>query len=69
MGGCEKCCKVSAWIFLVVGVLFLLSDLGMWSFFNIKWYTALFVIVGLVGVAQGTCKACQAAGSSMKGKR
>lgn len=59
MKGCDKCCKMTGLIFLVVGVLFLLGDLGVWDFWNIQWWTALFIIIGVSGVAMGKCKACQ----------
>ena len=35
------------WLVLIVGVLFLLRDLGFWSFWNIQPWTAVFVLLGL----------------------
>ena len=55
--GLEKC-DPYIWIgvlLFVVGVLFLLRDLnvlGNWNFWNIQWWSALFVIFGLAM----TCK-------------
>lgn len=36
------------WLVLIVGILFLLQDFGTWNFWGIHWYTAAFVIVGLL---------------------
>ncbi|MBW2978253.1 hypothetical protein KY331_05385 [Candidatus Woesearchaeota archaeon] len=40
-------CKGLALIALIVGILFLLQDLGIWAFWNISWYTVGFILVGL----------------------
>lgn len=40
-------CKCFTITILVLGVLFLLQDLAVWSFWNISWYTAIFILVGL----------------------
>jgi hypothetical protein len=47
-----KCCghKWVAIVVLVVGILFLLRDLNVWNFFNIQWFTVLFVLFGLMGL-------------------
>ncbi len=45
--GCKACC----WIMLVIGILFLLQDTGRWAFWNLSWYTVVFLLVGLGGVA------------------
>ena len=42
------------WLVLVLGVLFLLRDWNVWDFWNIQWWTAAFVLVGLAGL----CKCC-----------
>tara|TARA_Y100000310_G_scaffold345729_1_gene468933 strand:+ start:13758 stop:13949 length:192 start_codon:yes stop_codon:yes gene_type:complete len=60
MHGCGKCSKVSALIFLIVGLLFLLVDVGVWDFWNLQWWTILFLIIGVTCFAMGTCKDCQA---------
>tara|TARA_Y100000310_G_scaffold288707_1_gene314612 strand:+ start:55 stop:249 length:195 start_codon:yes stop_codon:yes gene_type:complete len=59
MYGCEKCGKVCAIIFLALGVLFLIADLTSWNFFNIQWWTALFVAIGVIGLASNHCEDCQ----------
>jgi membrane-bound ClpP family serine protease len=60
MGMCKKCTKISALLLLVLGVLFLLVDLGMWSFFNIQWWTALFLLMGVIKLAHTYCPECNA---------
>jgi len=49
--------KSFGWTFLIVGVLFLLADLGYWTFFGIQWWTALFIVWGIISL---TCKDCKA---------
>jgi hypothetical protein len=54
----KGCCVGPAWlgplVVLVIGVLFLLRDLNVWDFWNISWWTAVFVLMGLCGLL-GTC--------------
>ena len=57
---CGKCVKIVGAIFLVLGVVFLLGDLGYWDFWNIEWYTALFIIVGVTHLASAGCSDCKA---------
>lgn len=59
MWTCEKCMKVTGVIFLVLGILFLLRDVKVWDFWNIQWWTALFVVVGITALASGGCPDCQ----------
>lgn len=40
-------CKTCALIAVIVGVLFLLQDRGIWDFWNLSWYTVAFLIIGL----------------------
>jgi len=47
--------KGFGWTILIVGVLFLLADLGFWTFFGIQWWTALFIVWGIFSL---TCKCC-----------
>lgn len=41
------------WVVLVVGVLYLVGDLGFWTVWsqNIEWYTVAFVLAGLAKVS------------------
>ncbi len=45
------CCgydsKNLGWLFVIVGILYLLVDLGWNSWWNISWYTILFLIFGI----------------------
>ena len=34
-------------ILLIIGILFLLVDLGKWNFWNIQWWTVLFLLWGI----------------------
>jgi hypothetical protein len=44
-----------AWIILIVGVLYLLQDTGVITWFGwLNWWTALFIVLGLGAV----CKCC-----------
>ena len=65
---CAKCSKVSGILFLVLGLLFLLRDLGTWDFWGISWWTALFVLFGVMMMASSHCKACNSCGSGKKKK-
>ncbi len=60
MMGCSKCMQVSGATFLVLGILFLLRDLNYWDFWNISWWTALFVVMGIGSWGSSKCHACQA---------
>jgi len=39
-------CKGCSLVALIVGVLFLLQDLGIWDFWGINWWTVGFLLVG-----------------------
>ena len=43
-GGCWS--RGSAWLFLVLGILFLFRDLGFFPWWTVSWWTLLFLIVG-----------------------
>jgi len=49
---------------LILGIFFLLQDLGMWAFWNIQWYTVLFLLVGVSIFCSGACPSCQSCCSS-----
>lgn len=68
MNACNKCYKVSGVIFLLLGLAYLAVDLNWWDFWNIQWWTALFLVWGIGSVASSTCKDCQALRKPMKGK-
>ncbi len=59
MNSCEKCGKVLGILLLVLGVLFLLRDINVWNFWNIQWWTALFILAGVVYLATGSCGDCK----------
>ncbi len=41
-----KICKGCSLVALIVGVLFLLKDFGVWNFWGINWWTVGFLLVG-----------------------
>ena len=55
--------------FLVLGVLFLLKDLGKWDFWGVNWYTALFLVVGVGHLASSKCPDCEVARTGKMGKK
>jgi|TARA_Y100000310_G_C20669467_1_gene809426 hypothetical protein len=54
--------KCGALILLVIGVLFLLQDRGIWAFWGISWYTAAFLYLGLMKIGKAKCGMCKAEG-------
>ena len=60
MMGCKKCQMVCGVLMLLAGLAFLLVDLGMWTFWNIQWWTVLFLLWGVGGIAMRCCPDCQA---------
>ena len=34
-------------VFVILGILFLLVDLGVWAFAGIQWWTVLFIVFGI----------------------
>ncbi len=54
-GGCP--CWFS-WAVLVVGILYLLADLGIFTWFGatFSWWTVAFLLVGLNKVCKSMCK-------------
>jgi predicted secreted protein len=45
---------------LIVGVLFLLKDLNMWTFWGLSWWTVLFIVLGICKIGMSKCHDCQA---------
>ena len=66
MNGCDKCMKLCGAVFLLSGVAFLLRDLDIWDFWNIQWYTVLFIFWGIGAFAMMKCPDCQAMRKSKK---
>ena len=53
-------------LMLAAGVLFLLRDLGIWNFWNLQWWTVLFILMGVGSLGWAHCPDCQMVA---KGKR
>ena len=64
--GCKKCQGACGISMAAAGVLYLLSDLGVISWWKVQWYTVLFLLVGIGTLAMRSCPDCQAI---MTGKR
>lgn len=65
---CKKCMTICGTALIVLGFVFLLVDFGHWGFWNIKPWTALFILAGIGCVASSKCPDCDAARSGKKGK-
>jgi hypothetical protein len=57
--GCGKCKKVTGVLLLVLGLLFLLADLGVWDW-GLSWWTAVLLLAGVVKLAMSKCPDCKA---------
>jgi len=57
---CKKCMSCGGWMLLIVGVLFLLKDLNMWTFCGLSWWTVLFIVLGIGKIGMSKCHDCQA---------
>lgn len=66
---CEKCSNCMSWTVFIVGFLFLLRDWGVWDFFNIEWYTAVFLLVGICMLGANTCKECKIENKKSRSKK
>ncbi len=52
--GCSRCW---GWVLLVVGLVFLLEDLGFVDLLGIQWFTVAFLVIGLMKLCYGyRCK-------------
>ena len=70
MMGCKKCTMITGALFLIAGILFLLVDVGVWSFGGLTWWTVLFLIVGVSALASSKCHDCMAmCGMGMSDKK
>ncbi|MBI5881443.1 hypothetical protein HZB90_04905 [archaeon] len=46
-------------VLLVLGILFLLRDLNVWNFWNIQWWTVVFIMIGLFKICISCCPECK----------
>ena len=58
MSGCKKCMAVCGWLFLIVGVVLLLKDVGYLTLWGIDGITLLFLLMGVGSIAQRSCPDC-----------
>lgn len=65
------CCKCKMWmgvVVFVVGIIFLLADLGVWKFWGINWWSVAFLLFGIKMFTKGCCK-CTCAVEESKPKK
>jgi hypothetical protein len=57
---CGKCSRFMGVLVLLVGIMFLLQDRGIWNFFGLSWYTVAFVLAGAATLGKSGCRDCMA---------
>ena len=69
MHGSHK--KISASLFLLLGIIYLIVDLSSWTFWNINWWTAVLLVIGVshVAMAHGHCCDDKSNGKNSNGKK
>lgn len=55
---CHKCSAFVGMLTIVFGLLFLLRDLNVWNFWNIQWWTAVFLLAGFGMFFSSGCPDC-----------
>ena len=55
---CKKCGMGMSVALLVLGVAFLLKDLGVWNFWGLNWWTAMFLLAAVAMFGTHCCKEC-----------
>ena len=55
---CGKCKKLTGSVLVVVGLIYLISDLAPSWNFPIEWYTIAFLMLGLLKIATTLCPDC-----------
>ncbi|MBW2990956.1 hypothetical protein KY348_04585 [Candidatus Woesearchaeota archaeon] len=50
----KNCPMWISWIVLIIGILYLISDILTWGPFwwDLNWWTAVFLILGLAGISK-----------------
>ncbi|MBS3102595.1 hypothetical protein J4458_04040 [Candidatus Woesearchaeota archaeon] len=66
---CKKCTSMCGVLLLALGVVFLLRDVGIWDFWNIQGWTALFLLVGVAALGSSKCPDCQAMKGAVMSKK
>jgi len=55
---CKKCGNGTGVLIVLVGILYLLSDLGYIAWWTLNWWTIFFLIWGLKMWGMTNCKEC-----------
>jgi len=56
-------------VLLLLGLAFLLVDLGVWTFWGVKWWTALILLAGISKLGMCHCKDCKCEAEGKKRKK
>ena len=56
---CEKCLMGEGVVLLIIGISFLLRDLGIWTFWNVQWWTVGFLLLGATALLLKGCPNCE----------
>ena len=63
---CKKCTMLGGVVLLVLGLLYLLSDLAVIGWWNLNWWTVVFLLMGLLHLGKGHCHDCLTMGKKKK---
>jgi len=55
-GACMSGCKGAGWPILIVGILYVLQDYNVITWWNVSWFAAVFL---LIGAHKAFCKCCE----------
>ena len=68
MHGSHK--KISASLFLLLGIIYLIVDLSSWTFWDINWWTAVLLVIGVSHCAMAHSGCCDdSSNGKKKGKK
>lgn len=56
---CNKCTGIFTLLLVAIGVALLLQDLKVWAFWNIKWSTAIILLLAVKMIGSGHCPECK----------
>lgn len=49
----EYCPGWLGWVTFIVGILYLLTDLTVINFWDISWWSVMFILLGMSGIMMG----------------
>lgn len=66
MGMCPRCTKITGIMFVALGIMFLMKDLGAWNLGGVSWGSAFLLAVGVSFFAKSLCRDCNMLSSGKK---